>query len=196
MKVYSANHDATGMRIALCAARFNRAVTEQLVEGARRELLQRGARAEDLHLAWVPGAFEIPQAARALAQTRRYDAVVALGAVIRGETPHFQYVCESAAAGVQNAMRETGCPVAFGVLTCETAQQARARAGGEQGNKGAEAASVAIEMAHLLRAIEHAPPLPAMGEVAKTAAGGAAGGGDKTSAAQPVQHARAAQAPS
>ncbi len=141
--------DAAGLRIAVVAARFNGLVVDQLVAGALAALASAGARAENISLLRVPGAFEIPAAARAAAE--RYDAVVALGAVIRGETPHFDYVAGECARGLMRVMLDTGVPVAFGVLTCDTVEQALARAGGAAGNKGADAALAAIEMANLLR---------------------------------------------
>jgi 6,7-dimethyl-8-ribityllumazine synthase len=112
---------------------------------------------DDVHVAWVPGAFEIPQTARALADTRRYDAIIALGVVIRGGTPHFDYVCRGVTDGVREVMRDTGVPVAFGVLTTDDVEQALERAGGEHGNKGRDAAQVAIEMARLLPALREQP---------------------------------------
>jgi 6,7-dimethyl-8-ribityllumazine synthase len=112
--------------------------------------VRRGARGEDIHVAWVPGAFEIPLAARALATSGRYDAIVTLGSVIRGGTPHFEYVCDGVTEGVGRVMRDTSVPVAFGLLTTDDVDQALARCGGAVGNKGEEAALAAIEMARLL----------------------------------------------
>jgi 6,7-dimethyl-8-ribityllumazine synthase len=149
MKVWSAPRDATGLRFAVVVSRFNHLVTASLLEGCERELRERGAAGDDIHVAWVPGAFEIPFAARTLAASGRYDALVALGVVIRGETPHFDYVCRAVTDGVRETMRETDVPIAFGVLTTEDLDQALARAGGAAGNKGAEAALAAIEMARL-----------------------------------------------
>lgn len=143
--------DATGMRIALAVARFNRDVTEHLLEGAHRALLQAGA--GSVKVVWVPGAFELPLTARELAGTRSYDAVVCLGAVIRGETAHFDYVAGECARGIQQVALDTGVPVVFGVLTVDTREQAFDRVGGKEGHKGAEAAATAVEMVSLLRAI-------------------------------------------
>ena len=158
MKTYPVNHEAPGQRFAVVAARFNHLVTVRLLEGCVGELEARGVATDDVHVAWVPGAFEIPQAARALAKTGRYAAVVALGAVIRGGTPHFDYVCRAVTDGVREAARETGVPVVFGVLTVDDIEQAMERTGsGPEGNKGAEAASVAVEMAGLLPRLK-APP--------------------------------------
>ena len=152
MKSYAIRRDAVGLRFAIVVSRFNHLITVRLLEGCVAELVARGAAPDDLHVAWVPGAFEIPQAARTLAASGRYDAVVTLGVVIRGGTPHFEYVCRGVTDGVREVMRDTGVPVAFGVLTTDDIAQALARAGGEHGNKGAEAALAAIEMARLLRA--------------------------------------------
>ncbi|NRA09137.1 MAG: 6,7-dimethyl-8-ribityllumazine synthase [Myxococcales bacterium] len=150
MKSYPSEGDATGLRFALVASRFNQLVSTRLLEACHETLLERGAREEDVHVAWVPGAFEIPLAARVLAESGRYHAIAALGVVVRGGTPHFDYVCNGVTDGVREVMRDTGLPVAFGVLTTDDVDQALARAGGEQGNKGRDAALAAIEMARLL----------------------------------------------
>jgi len=149
MRTWESSLDATGLRFAVVVARFNHLISSRLLEGCGGELERRGAAAADVHVARVPGAFEIPLAARALAGTGRYHAVVALGVVIRGGTPHFDYVCRGVADGVREVARDTGVPVAFGVLTCDDVGQALDRAGGDEGNKGAEAARAAIEMARL-----------------------------------------------
>ena len=140
-----------GLRIAVVVSRFNEVVTSRLLAGARSALERHGVHEDDVDVAWVPGAFELPLAARKLAEGRRYDAVVCLGAVIRGETPHFEYVAGAAARGIGDAARDTGVPVIFGVLTPNTLEQAQERAGGKAGNKGYDAAVNAIEMANLLR---------------------------------------------
>ena len=145
---------ANGARVAVVAARFNGFVVERLVSGALQTLRAQGVREENLLLVRVPGAFEIPLATRKLAASGGYDAVIALGAVIRGETPHFDYVAGECARGLSRVMLDTGVPVAFGVLTCDTAEQALARAGGEAGNKGTDAALAALEMANLLRKVD------------------------------------------
>jgi 6,7-dimethyl-8-ribityllumazine synthase len=137
--------DATGLRFAIVVARFNSAITEALLEGAREALKKASAEHHDVF--HVPGAFELPFAAKMLANTHRYHGVIALGAVIRGDTPHFDYVAGEAARGLLDASLETGIPIAFGVLTTDNAAQAEARAGGEHGNKGFDAAMTAIEMA-------------------------------------------------
>ncbi len=143
--------DASGLRIAIVAARFNEAVVERLVDGAVDTLLRHGAQASDVEVAWVPGAFELPVVARRLADVGRYDAIVALGAVVRGSTPHFDYVAGEAASGLAAVARESGIPVAMGVLTTDTWEQAVERAGGKLGNKGAEAALTVVEVANLLK---------------------------------------------
>jgi 6,7-dimethyl-8-ribityllumazine synthase len=135
--------DPRGLRFAVVTARYNRAITAKLLEGARQAL----ACAAQVDLFDVPGAFELPLAALRLARRGGYDAIVALGCVIRGETPHFEYVAGEAARGLQQVALETGVPVAFGVLTTDTVAQAEARAGGALGNKGYEAAMTAVEMA-------------------------------------------------
>ena len=149
MKTYPSTVDATRLRFAVVVARFNHLVSVKLLEGCTQELENRGANPDDVHVAWVPGAFEIPLAARVLAASGCYDAVVTLGAVIRGGTPHFEYVCRGVTDGLREVMRDTGVPVAFGVLTVDDVGQALARAGGDEGNKGQEAALAAIEMARL-----------------------------------------------
>ena len=157
MKTFESSTDASELRFGVVVARFNEPISARLLEACSAELAGRGAAEADIHVAWVPGAFEIPQAARALAVSGRYDAIVALGAVIRGETPHFDVVCDGVTAGVREVMRDTGVPVAFGVLTTENGAQARARAGGERGDKGQEAALAAIEMARLLPRLAQPP---------------------------------------
>ncbi len=139
------------LRIALVASRFNENVVDRLVAGAVEALVARGAPRSGLELVRVPGAFDLPPVVRRIAASGRFDAVVALGAVIRGETAHFDFVAGECAAGLARVADETGVPVAFGVLTTENEEQALARAGGSEGNKGAEAACAAIELANLLR---------------------------------------------
>jgi len=141
--------DARGMRFAIVVARYNHDVTERLLEGARRTLAALGA--EDVSEAWVPGAFELPLAAQRIARSGRADAVVCLGAVIRGDTPHFDYVAGECARGLMRVALDTDVPVVFGVLTTETRAQALDRAGGSAGHKGEEAAATAVEMVSLLR---------------------------------------------
>jgi 6,7-dimethyl-8-ribityllumazine synthase len=133
--------------VGIAVARFNGEITTRLLNGAIEALEERGVTRDRVEVLQVPGAFELPLAAMALAKTRRYACVLALGCVIRGETPHFEYISAEAASGLQLAGLETGIPVAFGVLTCDTREQAEARAGGAHGNKGAEAALTGLEMA-------------------------------------------------
>ncbi len=152
-RTFQGELNGAGLRIAVVVSRFNEEVTSRLLSGARTALEENGVRAEDVDVAWVPGAFELPFAARKLAESSRYDAVICLGAVIRGETPHFEYVAGEAARGVADAGRDTGVPTIFGVITPDTLEQALARAGGKKGNKGFDAAVNAIEMANLLRAL-------------------------------------------
>lgn len=139
--------------VCLVAGRFNRLVTERLVEGARRRLSRDGIDDDAVETVWVPGAWELPWAARRAVRAG-HDAVVALGCVVRGETPHFDYICEGAARGLADLAAEGGPPVTFGVLTCETLEQALERAGGKHGNKGADAAEAALELLGVGRRLE------------------------------------------
>ncbi|HEV8598138.1 MAG TPA: 6,7-dimethyl-8-ribityllumazine synthase [Gemmatimonadales bacterium] len=149
MAELSGTPTAGGRRFAVVASRFNQEVTQKLVEGALAALTRHGAAAEAVDLIWVPGAWELPMAARRLLATERYAAVVAVGAVIRGETAHFDYIASEASRGLAQVAAEYDRPVSFGVLTCDTTEQAEARAGGEHGNKGWDAAVAALEMADL-----------------------------------------------
>ena len=151
VKIIEGDLDATGLRVACVAARFNDFVVEPLLRGAIDALGRHGVAPRQIEVVRVPGAFELPIAARKLALSGRYDAVIALGAVIRGDTPHFDYVAGECAAGLARIALDSGVPVAFGVLTTDTVEQATDRAGGKDGNKGADAALTAIEMATLLR---------------------------------------------
>ena len=153
MKVMAPSVDASGMRIALVVSRFNHLISIRLLDGAREALLAHGLSAENLELIWVPGAFEIPQAARVLAGSGRFDAIVTLGSVMRGGTPHFDYVCRGVTDGLRAVMQESDVPVGFGVLTTDDIDQALARAGGSDGNKGGEVALAAVEMAQLMRGL-------------------------------------------
>jgi 6,7-dimethyl-8-ribityllumazine synthase len=154
LTTYEGRIDGAGRRIALVASRFNQIVTDLLAAGAREELRRDGVDPGSIDIAWVPGSFELPIAAAKLARTGRYAGIVALGAVIRGATPHFDYVAGEAAGGLGAVARECGVPIGFGVLTTETLEQALDRAGGKAGNKGAEAARTVLEMASLLEGIE------------------------------------------
>ena len=144
-------YDVTGARVGIVAARFNDGVVSRLLEAALDTLDRHGLNRDEIPVVRVPGAFELSLAARWIAGRGEVDAVVALGAVIRGDTPHFDYVCAEAARGIQTASVETGVPVIFGVLTCDDRAQADARAGGVHGNKGGEAALAALEMVSLRR---------------------------------------------
>jgi 6,7-dimethyl-8-ribityllumazine synthase len=149
MPEFSGSPNGADRRCAVIASRFNEAITQRLVQGALDALTRHGVSYENADVIWVPGAWELPGAARHLAATERYDALVAVGAVIRGETPHFDYVAGEAARGLANAIAEFDIPIAFGVLTCDTMAQAEARSGGTHGNKGWDAAVAALEMADL-----------------------------------------------
>jgi 6,7-dimethyl-8-ribityllumazine synthase len=164
VKVHESQLDAEGLRVAVVVARFNHLVSARLLEGCVAELRRRGIRERDVEVAWVPGAFEIPLAASALAGSGRYDALVVLGVVVRGGTPHFEYVCRGVTDGVQRVMLDSRVPVAFGVLTVDDVEQAWERTGGAEGHKGVEAAGVAIEMARLV------PRLLAVGRARRTPA--------------------------
>jgi 6,7-dimethyl-8-ribityllumazine synthase len=142
---------AGGCRFAVIVSRFNDAVTARLRQGARAALTEAGAADADVEEFSVPGAFELPQAARVAAETGRFDAVICLGCVVRGETPHFEYIASAVAQGVMDASGDTGVPMAFGVLTTDTLEQAAARAGDGRDNKGFEAAAAAVDMAALIR---------------------------------------------
>jgi 6,7-dimethyl-8-ribityllumazine synthase len=145
---------ARDLRFAIVASRFNDLVVDSLIRGAVDALLRHGASEKQIELIRVPGAFDLPFVVRRVAGSKRYDAVIALGAVIRGATPHFDYVAGQCAAGLARASDETGVPVAFGVLTTETIEQAFERAGTKAGNKGADAAMAALELANLLRRLD------------------------------------------
>jgi 6,7-dimethyl-8-ribityllumazine synthase len=143
--------DASGIRVAIVCGRFNDFITDRLLAGARRALEDHGVTGSSVAQSWVPGAFEIPLVAQRYAASGEVDAVIALGAVIRGDTPHFDFVAGECAAGLQRVQLDTGIPVAFGVLTTDTEDQANVRAGDDDTNKGYEAAETALEMALLLR---------------------------------------------
>jgi 6,7-dimethyl-8-ribityllumazine synthase len=139
-----------GRRVAVLASRFNEPIVKKLVDGAIQALLKYGVVFEDIDVVWVPGAWELPVAARWLLESERYDGIVAVGAVIRGETPHFDYIAAEAARGLAEASAESETPIGFAVLTCDTEEQAEARAGGAHGNKGWDAAVATLEMADLV----------------------------------------------
>ena len=154
MKIYEGNLVAEGARIGVVCARFNEFIVSKLLSGCEDGLLRQGVRQEDIHVAWVPGAFEIPLVAARMAKSGRYDAVIALGAVIRGSTSHYDYVCNEVSKGIAAVALESDIPVMFGVLTTDTIEQAIERAGTKAGNKGSECAQGAIEMVNLIRALE------------------------------------------
>ena len=145
---------AEKIKVGVVAARFNDFIVSKLVGGCEDTLLRHGVRPEDIDLAWVPGAFEIPLIAYKMAKSGKYDAVIALGAVIRGSTSHYDYVCSEVSKGVANVSLNSDIPVMFGVLTTDTIEQAIERAGSKAGNKGSECAQGAIEMVNLLRSME------------------------------------------
>ena len=150
MAEFTGNPAGAGRRIAVVASRFNENITRPLVDGALDALVRHGTAFDDIDVVWVPGAWELPIAVRRAMASERYEAVVALGAVIRGDTPHFDYVAGEASRGLADAARDSDIPLGFGLLTCDTMEQALARAGGEHGNKGWDAALAALEMADLL----------------------------------------------
>ncbi|MBI2353720.1 MAG: 6,7-dimethyl-8-ribityllumazine synthase [Deltaproteobacteria bacterium] len=150
---YEGKLEARGLKVGIVVSRFNSFISERLLEGAVDALVRHGADDQDIHVARVPGAFEIPLAAKKLAEAGRYDAVICLGAVIRGSTPHFDYVAAEVSKGVASVSLDSGVPIAFGVLTTDTIEQAVERAGTKAGNKGFEAAVTAIETVNLLKAL-------------------------------------------
>jgi 6,7-dimethyl-8-ribityllumazine synthase len=151
MKIVQGELQAKGLSFGIVVSRFNDFITGKLLEGAEDALLRHGAKDDDIEVVKVPGSFEIPLVARKLAQTGRFNAVVCLGTVIRGATPHFEYVAAEVSKGVAQASLETGVPISFGVLTTDTIEQAVERAGTKSGNKGFDAALTAIEMAQVLK---------------------------------------------
>ncbi len=146
--------DARGMTVAIVVAMFNDQITRKLKDGAVETARQMGVADEDIEVYWVPGAFELPLVSQRLAETGDYDAIAALGAIVRGETPHFDFVAAETGRGIMGVTRETGVPVAFGVITTDNLAQAEARAGGAVGNKGSEAMYAALHVASLLRGID------------------------------------------
>ena len=149
MAEFSGSPSGRGRRFVVVASRFNEVITQRLVDGALDALAKHGASLDHVDLVWVPGAWELPGAARRVLVTERYDALVAIGAVIRGETPHFEYVAGEASRGLADVSAEFDTPIGFGLLTCDNMSQAEARAGGEHGNKGWDAALAALEMVDL-----------------------------------------------
>ncbi|RKD29552.1 6,7-dimethyl-8-ribityllumazine synthase [Thermohalobacter berrensis] len=151
MKKYEGKLIAQGLKVGIIVGRFNEFITGKLLDGALDALNRHGAEKENIEVVWVPGAFEIPLAAKKMAESQKYDAVICLGAVIRGATPHFDYVANEVSKGIAKVSLDTELPVVFGVLTTDTIEQAIERAGTKAGNKGFEAAVTAIEMANLLK---------------------------------------------
>ncbi len=145
---------AKGRKFAMVASRFNDFITKELIAGCSDTLLRHGTQEQDLTITWVPGAFEIPLVAQKLAKSKSYDAVICLGTVIRGSTPHFDYIASAVAKGIAKASQDTGTPIIFGVITADTIEQAIERAGTKDGNKGRDAALSAIEMANLIEKIK------------------------------------------
>lgn len=154
MKTFEGKLVSGSIRVGIVASRFNDFIVSRLIGGCENALLRHGVQPDDISLAWVPGAFEIPLIASKMAKSGRYDVVIALGAVIRGSTSHYDYVCSEVSKGVANVSLNSDIPVLFGVLTTDTIEQAIERAGSKAGNKGAECAQGAIEMVNLIRALE------------------------------------------
>ena len=152
--IFSANLIGTGKKFGIIVGRFNEFIGSKLLEGAKDTLIRHGVDVDEIDVAWVPGAYEIPLAAKRLAMTNKYDAIICLGAVIRGATPHFEFVSNEVAKGVAQVSLDQNLPVIFGVLTTDTIEQAIERAGTKAGNKGADAAMTAIEMANFLTLVE------------------------------------------
>jgi len=153
MKIYEGKLEAKGLKIGIIVSRFNEFITTKLVDGCLDALLRHGAKEEDIEMVKVPGSFEIPYLAKKLANSKKYDVIIGLGVVIRGETPHFNYICNEVSKGIANVSLESGIPVIFGVITSDTIEQAIERAGTKSGNKGFDAALSAIEMANLYKII-------------------------------------------
>lgn len=154
MNVFEGKVVSEGMKVGIVAARFNEFIVSKLVAGAQDALVRHDVKEEDIDLAWVPGAFEIPLIASKMAKSGKYDAVIALGAVIRGSTTHYDYVCSEVSKGIANVSLNSDIPVMFGVITTENIEQAIERAGSKAGNKGSECAQGAIEMINLMRNLE------------------------------------------
>ena len=157
-KTLAGKVDASGLRFGIVVSRFNEFITDRLLRSAYDGLVRSGAREKDIEIVRVPGSFEIPSAARTLAETNKYDAIVCLGCLLRGDTAHYDVIVNEVTRGIGQSAQETGVPHAFGVLTCENLEQAIDRAGLKMGNKGFEAALAAVEMGNLKKAISHRPP--------------------------------------
>ena len=150
-RVFEGNLDAKGLKFALVVSRFNDIITSRLLDGALDALMRTGSDGEDIHIYRVPGSFEIPLVAKRLAVQKKWDAVICLGALIRGETPHFDYLSAEVTKGVAQTAMETGIPITYGVITADTVEQALNRAGLKSGNKGFDAAMAAVELANLMK---------------------------------------------
>jgi len=155
MRIHEGNLIAAGKRFFIIISRFNEFISSKLLDGAKDALLRHGAKEEDIEIAWVPGAFEIPYVAKKVAENGKFDAVICLGAVIRGTTPHFNYVASESAKGVAQIALETGRPIIYGILTTDNLEQAIERAGTKSGNKGFSAAMAAIELVNLYTSLEN-----------------------------------------
>ena len=153
MRTLEGNVVASGLKVAIVAARFNEFIVSKLIGGAKDALVRHGMKEDDITLAWVPGAFEIPLIAKQLAKSGKYDAIVCVGAVIKGATSHYDYVCAEVSKGIASVSLETNVPVAFGVVTTDNIEQAIERAGTKAGNKGYDAACTAIETANLMKSL-------------------------------------------
>ncbi|MEZ4599105.1 MAG: 6,7-dimethyl-8-ribityllumazine synthase [Syntrophotaleaceae bacterium] len=154
VKIIEGKLDAKGQKIGIVISRFNSFICERLLEGAMDALIRHGAEEEDIEVVRVPGAFEIPLAAKKMVDSRRYEGIICLGAVIRGSTPHFDYVCAEVSKGIASVSLDSGMPVGFGVLTTDSIEQAIERAGSKAGNKGAETALAVIEMLNVFKALQ------------------------------------------
>jgi len=153
MKIIEGELQAKGLKFGIVISRFNEFITSKLLDGAKDALVRHGAKEDDIDVAKVPGSFEIPMIARKMAAKGAYNAIICLGTVIRGATPHFEYISAEVSKGIASASMETGVPIAFGIITCDTIEQAVERAGTKSGNKGWDAAMTAIEMAQLLKKV-------------------------------------------
>lgn len=154
MNLLEGKLEAKGLKFAIVVSRFNQHITAKLLEGAKQTLLKAQVADEDITVVFAPGAFEIPLVIKKLAETKQFDAMVAIGCVMRGGTPHFDYVCREASSGIQRVSLETGIPIGFGILMADTADQAMERSGGRMGNRGEEATRAAVEMASLLASLD------------------------------------------
>lgn len=154
VNIYEGNLIGTGLKVGIVVGRFNEFITSKLLGGAQDALKRHGVKEEDVSIAWVPGAYEIPLIAKKMAASKKYDAIITLGTVIRGSTPHFDFVCSEVSKGVASVSLQNDIPVIFGVLTTDTIEQAIERAGTKAGNKGWDAGTSAIEMANLIRSFE------------------------------------------